>query len=469
MPESDSKSNKPVPRRDFLKWSAALAAIGVVGVGVGLGADVILRSGATTKTLTDVTTATQVPATQTVSDVSTATATATATATSTATATATTTEVQTLTKVSTSTQTPSQILSALPTTSSTAVQTVTEISTTTQPPTTITTSSSSPTITTSQTIVDALGRTVVIPPPSELYSIVTLHPQPDQALWRLAPQKQVDIDRVFNSRLSTFLTDPADLAFLNSLPVVGMYADPPNEEQVIGLAPDLILTMTGDANVNTYEETYGCPAIACVKNTLNDYTTSFGLVGQAVGNMAAANQLINYWNNEINKVTTLTAQVPQSAKLKVYYGSHNSPLTTPGTSTIMSSIISLAGGIGYTSANPTANATATSESLTTNLEQLVEWNPDVIVVTSVPNQQTILTSSQWADIAAVVNNKVYVNPVEETLDGTNCLMGLVWLASTLYPSIVDLNLYTECQSYYSLFNHYNSLTLAQTQLPGQGW
>ena len=65
--KKESLSEKPVSRRSVLKWSGALAAAGIVGVGLGFGVDLLVRPNTTSTT------------TQTVSKTSTITATQTAT------------------------------------------------------------------------------------------------------------------------------------------------------------------------------------------------------------------------------------------------------------------------------------------------------------------------------------------------------------------------------------------------------
>ena len=98
---SDSNGNiskKPVSRRNVIKWTGALAATGVVGIGLGLGGDLLLRPN-TTKTVSQVSTSTETQTATTtltqpttITQATTATTTATKTATQTATTTATTTQ-----------------------------------------------------------------------------------------------------------------------------------------------------------------------------------------------------------------------------------------------------------------------------------------------------------------------------------------------------------------------------------------
>src|SRR5208283_507421 len=101
LPDSSKEDalNKAASRRSMLKWTGALAAVGVVGVGLGIGGDMLLRP-STTKTTTMVQPETQT-ATQTLTESSTATEVSTATQVSTATATETATATATLNQTST--------------------------------------------------------------------------------------------------------------------------------------------------------------------------------------------------------------------------------------------------------------------------------------------------------------------------------------------------------------------------------
>lgn len=156
----------------------------------------------------------------------------------------------------------------------------------------------------------------------------------------------------------------------------------------------------------------------------------------------------------MQRVVNFTRQIPRSSRLKVYYASHDGLLTSPGTATIMSSILDLAGAIGFSTAN-SANIRPTDEKGNVSFEQLKHWNPDVIVTTSSELQRQIMSDRQWGGIAAVENSRVYSNPPEATFDGMKSLMGLIWISTLLYPEIVAINFSNEIRSYYKLFNKYN--------------
>ncbi|MGD0510477.1 MAG: twin-arginine translocation signal domain-containing protein [Candidatus Micrarchaeaceae archaeon] len=53
MTNSDPKNEKAnqVSRRNMLKWTGALAAVGVVGIGLGIGGELLIRPNNTTTRL----------------------------------------------------------------------------------------------------------------------------------------------------------------------------------------------------------------------------------------------------------------------------------------------------------------------------------------------------------------------------------------------------------------------------------
>ncbi len=300
-------------------------------------------------------------------------------------------------------------------------------------------------------IVDHAGRTVTLP--AEVNRVVSLHPVVTHAVWRLAPRKLANVDRLFQARLFSFLCPPADLQLLQSLPVAGVYSDPPSAEKIASLMPDLIITMASDPRIDEYQTI--CPVITANKANLRVCASSFNMIGQALGNPEGGSELSNYWNSIVDRVIACTEQLPRSNKLKVYYASHNNLQSTPGKSTIMSSILETAGAIGFSNDNPSANISPTDESGKISLEQLITWNPDVIVTSNSELPSQIMSNPQLQKIKAVINGKVHANPPEASLDGMKSLMGLVWISTLLYPEIATLNFRSEVRSYYVLFNKYD--------------
>jgi len=313
------------------------------------------------------------------------------------------------------------------------------------------------TTSTTQTITDMAGREVTVPTPEKIQGVSCLHPIATYMTWRLAPEKLISIDTVFNS--NPRLVPESANEDLNSLPVTGVYFKGMNQEQMLALDPDVIVSLAKDPNLDTEQIDYDAPIMAISKDKLSYYEQSFRLMGQLLGNEEEAEELAEYWNNSIEKVTDITSEIPEDQRLKVYYASHDGPLSTVGPKTVMNSIINLAGGVCMYDTNTSlTSADQVNEHIIVNIEQVLTWNPDMIITKTEAEKNTILTDAQWQSVNAVQNGRVYAAPRWESLDGMQSIMGLMWTAEKLYPNKVTLDFNNETKTFYSKFYLYDNIT-----------
>ncbi|KUO78225.1 MAG: ABC transporter substrate-binding protein [Desulfosporosinus sp. BRH_c37] len=304
-------------------------------------------------------------------------------------------------------------------------------------------------------IKDMAGRKVTIP--SNVKRILALHPIPSYILYRLAPDKVVSKDTVFEARylgkdLLKVYSD-ADREKLSKLPTTGVYFKGLDPEQLLQLKPDVIITMTKDPKINDLATKVNLPIMAVSKDTMADYAETMQLIGKIVDNETDANKLADYWQKTIDEVKSKASSIPSDKRVKVFFSGASSVLTTPGAQTIMASIVEIAGGDNVAKG---LTGNQTDESLSVSLEQILKWNPEVIIVGTQKSKDQITSDSAWQDITAVKTNKVYVQSRYASLDGITALMGLTWLEGRLYSNDSEFNTYFEnkMKEFYSLFQNY---------------
>ncbi|OOM79523.1 ABC transporter substrate-binding protein [Clostridium sp. BL-8] len=307
-------------------------------------------------------------------------------------------------------------------------------------------------------ITDLAGRKVTIP--SEIKRIVVIHGDPEYIVWRLAPDKLVNKDTYFsdsNDRVfpQKFMRDE-DIKKFQSLPATGMYSDV-STEQIIMLKPDIVLTLNRDPQIDNESEKFGVPVIGVSKDSLSDFEKSIELIGEIVGNEKGAKELVNYWDDSVKKVTDITSKIPENKKIKVYYTS-NVATNTIGPKTTQSSIIRSAGGINFYDENQIDKSLMESESVETPLEEIISWNPDVIITGSNNIKNEILSNDQWKDINAVKNNRVYTTLEYACMDHYESILNLMWTANKLYPDEVKINLNNEAKDFYKEFYYSDTIT-----------
>lgn len=138
-------------------------------------------------------------------------------------------------------------------------------------------------------------------------------------------------------------------------------------------------------------------------------------------------------------------------------------LETGGRGSINTEIIERVGAInvaeGLGGRGNTANA---------SLEQIVAWQPDVIVTMDRRFFQGVKDKPGWSEVRAVAQKKVHLAPSLpwgwiDAPPSLNRLIGLSWLLATFYPAEAAVELKAETRSFYSLFY---GVTLDDAQLDG---
>lgn len=303
------------------------------------------------------------------------------------------------------------------------------------------------------TITDMLGRKVTMP--RTINRILALHPIPTGLLAIMAPQKQVSIDMVFQKSLANNQPQytPEEYQRLSGLPVTGVYFKGLSTEQILELHPDVVITMVGDPNIDKEQQQTGIPFFAVSKAPTSSYETTIRLVGQIIGQQQRADELADFWAKTVDGVVARTAQLPDADRPTVMYtGQNGDILGTPGKNTVFGSTIDTAGGKNVGDQLPTADAA--TESNTVTIEQIIKWNPDIIIASGAATKAKIMSDPQWKTLKAVQSKHVYAPRAFAGLDGLQAVLGMVWVQGIVADgdsAAAEQHLTDVVQSYYTLF------------------
>ena len=293
--------------------------------------------------------------------------------------------------------------------------------------------------------VDMAGRKVAVP--KTIHRVTSIHSIPSHMLWRLAPEKMVSIDIQFKNRL--LVIPDKEAKRLRSLPVTGIYRKGIHREDILVLAPDLILSMSKDPKLDREQRDFAAPIFAISKDHLADYAEAWRLLGQLLGNPKDGAMLSDYWTTTMNRVARVVETIPPENHLKVYYAQRK-VTSTVGSKTIMASIIRLAGGVSFLDSMHGSLLQKESESVAVSLEEVIDWNPDVIITASADARKEILSDPRWSSIKAVENGRVHAITRLAMPDRIQSLMGLVWMVNTLHPEAARFDLLAEARHFYKL-------------------
>jgi len=105
-----------------------------------------------------------------------------------------------------------------------------------------------------------------------------------------------------------------------------------------------------------------------------------------------------------------------------------------------------------------ANELTTDNSVAVSMEQVYEWNPDLIFITNfttaTPDDlyNNTVGSYDWSPVTAVQNKNVYKMPLgmyRSYTPGADTPVTLLWMAKTAYPDLFeDIDITEEAKSYY---------------------
>ncbi|MGH3797497.1 MAG: ABC transporter substrate-binding protein [Pseudonocardiaceae bacterium] len=306
-----------------------------------------------------------------------------------------------------------------------------------------------------RTVVDMTGRSVQIP--TNINRVAADYPALNQMIFMLG-----DADRIvatsqdMKTDYPLFATMYPRLKEI-SAPFVSGGANA-NAEELLADRPDVVFLSAGAKTLLPTMERLHIPALIFSSFTgPNELKAAVKLVANVMGGNAVtrANQFAAYYDANVKRVQTATADIPQADQPKVYYTAGN-PLQTEGKGSIVTTWMNAAGGRNIAAENGISTPPTFS---TVSFEDVVKWNPDVIICREPATKTAILADPRWRNIAAVKNNRVYVSPRGVfiwSVRSAEAALQPLWAAKMLHPDkVADLDLRKEVKDFYATSYSYN--------------
>jgi iron complex transport system substrate-binding protein len=240
---------------------------------------------------------------------------------------------------------------------------------------------------------------------------------------------------------------------LAKLPTVQQPNRDPNVEAILLARPDVVLTMHR-ASVDLLKGA-GIPVVFLAWREPEDVKACMALLGDVFRKPEAAAKYRRYFDDTLARVAGPLKGLPATARPTVLYF-HPATLTQPRL--IAEWWIPAAGGISVT------NDGRTAESRSFSLEQILRWDPDVLIVTGPKDVAAVTTDPTFKQLKAVRAGRVYVVPVGAHTWANRTAeqpLTVLWAARTFFPDrFPSLNLAVETKAFYrEFFGH--ELTDAQ--------
>lgn len=242
-----------------------------------------------------------------------------------------------------------------------------------------------------------------------------------------------------------------------SLPILGGWHgnNIPNLEAIIAAKPDVIITWdTPLLNEKTAKDLarINIPALKVNIDDSANYPEVFRYLGKVMHKEERANALASMAQTYLDELKTFVASVPLGERTKVYYAEGSFGLQTECDVSFHSEPLMLAGGnlVHKCVQNSVIGMQEVS------FEQVLTYEPEVIIVQSPAFYKTIFEDKKWALLKAVQDKHVYLVP-KSPFNWTDRppsfmrIIGAHWIASKLYPTRYPYNISTKVRDYYQLF------------------
>jgi iron complex transport system substrate-binding protein len=301
-------------------------------------------------------------------------------------------------------------------------------------------------------VTDSAGRTVELP--EAVGRVFAAGPPASVFVYALAPEKLLGWTRAFRGSEADYVTPAAA-----GLPVLGRLTGrggDANLETVLAARPDLILDVgsTAPTYISLAERVQaqtGLPYLL-IDGRFENTAEALRLLGDALGAPEQAARLAAYAEAAFAEVDAVLARTPEAARPRVYLARGPDGLETGVEGSINSEIIERAGGRNV------AQAPGQEGIANVSLEQVLGWDPQVIVTWDRAAHAHIRSSATWRQVRAVRDGRVLLSPSEpfgwiDRPPSLNRLLGLRWLAAALHPGQLRLDLPAATRAFYDLFYH----------------
>ena len=300
-------------------------------------------------------------------------------------------------------------------------------------------------------VSDAAGRLVGIPD-----TVGRVFPAgPPAAIWlyTLAPELLLGWPRAIRPEEQVYL-----LPEVAKRPEVGRLTgrgNTANLEGVLASKPDLILDLgsTDATYVSLADRVQAQTSIAyaLLDGRLDKTAQTYRILGRLVRREADAARLAAYAEATLETVRERVAAVPPEQRPRTYYARGPRGLETALAGSINVEALEIMGAHNVAGGQRGGLATV-------SLEQVLAWDPEVIITIDQDFARTVRTDPNWAAVSAVRAGRVHLSPKlpfgwVDFPPAVNRIVGLWWLGKALYPDLFPENLKPTAREFYARFYH----------------
>jgi iron complex transport system substrate-binding protein len=176
-------------------------------------------------------------------------------------------------------------------------------------------------------------------------------------------------------------------------------------ENIVALRPDVVIIWSEQREVIATLEKLGIKVFGVFIKNMADIEREMLALGRLTGAEKRAKRLVGYAKNEVRRLAARLPVMPAANRPGVYYMWAQGNYETSCGGSAVNDLVDLAGGRNVCAHLP-------HEHITVNIEQILVWNPDIIVMWNNDRKDPsdIMADNQLRLVKAVRHGRVYELP-----------------------------------------------------------
>ena len=311
---------------------------------------------------------------------------------------------------------------------------------------------------TTRVFTDSCGREVTVP--TDVQKVAVSGPLAQIVVFAIAPDKMVGVANAWDETAKEYF----DAKYLD-LPLLGQLYGGKGElnlETLLAAAPDVVIDVGEPKgsiveDMDALQEQTGIPFVH-IDAYLATMDETYAMLGDLLAMPNEAQGLADYCRAIYDRVKAIADSVD---KADLLYITGDEGLNVIAQGSYHAEVIDMLANNLAVVDEPSSKGTGNE----VDMEQILNWNPDVILFAPGSIYSTVADNENWQTITAIKEGNYYEVPFGPYNwmafpPSVQRLLGMQWMAAVLYPDAVDYDMYEAASAYFELFYHC-ALTEAQ--------
>ena len=305
--------------------------------------------------------------------------------------------------------------------------------------------------TATRVFTDSCGRQVTVP--TDVQKVAVSGPLAQMVVFAIAPDRMVGVSNAWDETAKEYF----DAKYLD-LPLLGQLYGGKGElnlETLLAAAPDVVIDVGEPKgsiveDMDALQEQTGIPFVH-IDAYLATMDETYAMLGDLMAMPNEAQGLADYCRAIYDRVKAIADSVD---KADLLYITGDEGLNVIAQGSYHSEVIDMLANNLAVVDEPSSKGTGNE----VDMEQILNWNPDVILFAPDSIYDTVADNENWQTITAIREGNYYEVPFGPYNwmgfpPSVQRLLGMQWMAAVLYPDAADYDLYEAASAYFELFYH----------------